>query len=137
MPGMILDAARLLDEHRDAPRGPETRVEAQCFGPAPEPAGDLAELHRRQLRLASGPPRLLQARPPRDAELPRPPIHRLPMRTDLSCDLRFTQARAQQPRRFQASRFQRIEVPSYPRRIPHARRIARTPPDVTILYGTQ
>ena len=137
MPGMILDAARLLDEHRDPPRGPQRRVEAQRFGPALQPAGDLAQLPRCQLRLASGPPRLLQARTPRDGELPSPPIHGLPMHTDLSCDLRLAQSRAQQLRGFQPSRFQRIEVPPYPRRIPHARRIARTPPDVTILYGTQ
>src|SRR5712664_388189 len=134
---MILDAARLLDEHRDPPRGPEAGVEAQRFRPALEPAGDLAALRRRELRLAAGPPCFLQARTPCDGELTCPPIHRLPMHADLSCDLRLAQSRAQQLRGFQPSRFQRIEVPPYPRRIPHARRIARNPPDVTILYGPQ
>jgi len=61
----ILDEARarLLDQGGDAPRGPETRVEAERLGTALESLLDTAELDGAELRLAPRAARLLQASP--------------------------------------------------------------------------
>src|SRR5207244_12325051 len=76
-------AAPRLDQHGDAPRGPETRVEAGRLGTALESLLDAPELDGAELRLAPRAARLLQASAAGYHQLPRPAIHRLPMDTDL------------------------------------------------------
>ena len=137
MAGVILHPAGLLDQHGDAPRGPETRVEAERLGAPLEPLLDAPELHRAELRLAPGPSRLLQAGATGDLHLLRPPIHRLAMDTNLAGDLCFAQPLLEERRRLESPYFERIEIPPHPHRIPHAARIPQPAPLVTILYGTQ
>src|SRR5206468_3841172 len=134
---VILHAARLLDQHGDAPRGPETRVEAERLGTALESLFHAPELDGAELRLAPRAARLLQAGAAGHHELPCPPIHRLPMDTDLPGDLRFAQPMLEQRRRLESPHLERIEIPPHPRRIPHAGRIAHPDRFVTILRGTQ
>ncbi len=137
MAGVILHPARLLDQDGNAPRGPETRVEPERLWPTLEPLFDAPELRGGELRFPAGSSRLLQAGAAGDLQLPRPPIHRLAMDTDLASDLRFAQPLPEELRRRESPSFERIEIPPHPHRIPHAARIAQHDPLVTILYGTQ
>src|SRR2546422_591815 len=107
VPRVILHAARLLDQHGDAPRGPETRVEAERLGTALESLLDAPELDGAELRLAPRAARLLQASAAGYHQLPRPAIHRLPMDTDLPGDFRFAQAPLEERRRVESPRLQR------------------------------
>jgi len=134
---VVLHSAGLVDQHGDAPRGPETRVEAERLGTALESLLDAPELDGAELRLAPRAARLLQAGAAGYHQLPRPPIHRLPMDTDLPGDFRFAQAPLEERRRFESPRLERIEIPPHPHRIPHAGRIAQPGRLVTILRGTQ
>jgi hypothetical protein len=134
---MIPHAARLFDQFSDPPCGPQLRVEPESFGTALQPAFDLTQLCRGQLRLASRPSRKFQARATVHQELPCPAIDRLPMHADLARNLRLAQSLSQQRCRLHAPRFQRSKIPPHPRRIPHADRLARFPGRITILGDSQ
>ena len=135
--GMILHPARLLDEDRDAPRGPQARVEAERLGSAFEPLLDAPEVGGAELRLATGAPCFLQPGTAGDHELPRPPIHRLPMDVELSGDFRLAHPLLEERGRFEPPSFERIEIPPHPHRIPNAARIAQSDALVTILREIQ
>ncbi len=130
---MVADVARLLDQLPDAPRRPQTRVEAERLGPALEATFNPPQLRRRQPRLAPRTAGKLQARSAADEQLSCPPVDRLPMHPDLPRDLRLAHALPQQRRRAQSPRFQRREIPPHPRRIPHADRLSQSDGNVTIL----
>ena len=137
MAGVILHPARLLDQHRDPPRGPQTRVEAQGLGPALEPLLDAPQVARAEQRLAACAPGLLQAVAARHEQLPGPPIHRLAMHCEPARHLGFREPLLEEHRRLEPPCFERIEIPPHPRWIPHAVRIAPRACLVTILYGSQ
>lgn len=116
----------LLDQLGDPPGGPQPGGVTQRFRPPLQGAFELPALRGREPRRPPRAPRLLQPGPPASGQLLRPATHGLAMHAHPSRDFGRLHPGLQQPGRFQAPAFQRIEIPLHPRRITHATQGSRS-----------
>jgi len=106
----ISHAARAFDQVGDPPGCPQRRVIPERFRSPLQTGADLRHVARRQPRLASGPPRMLQRRAAACGQSPRPSVHGLAVDANAPRDLRFRMPLLEEPGRLQSSPLHGFEI---------------------------
>ncbi len=127
MPWVVVHPRQALDDGRHSRQAPQVRGESERPRAAPQGGVDPRPLPAIEARLATQSSRCLQALPAALAPSVVPAVRRLPTDSQRPDDHRLRLTAGKQPRRLEAARFQRRNIPSPPCVSSHASAWHRTP----------